>query len=348
VEGDADYLLHHARGAVRLSDGRLAILNAGTRELRVYGPTGVHQVSMGREGGGPGELRAPARIRLAPGDTLRILDQTTNLESTFSPAGGFVRAETARASHDPPFAGDTWLHGRNYVTDPAGTAVRQNVEAVLDALPPTGPGTYRYVRADVDGRLWLRIEPADPAAASRWTVHSPPGKVLASAVTPPGFDLLDAGRDYVLGRVLDAVDVEHVVLYEFDPIDDTRIATEPAASGHARTGESGGREVGHAPVARAPIDEAVLKSMQSMLRQGMALQEIFYSLSGTGRYASSASQLDWPEDMEGLTVHVLDGSDRGWTMIVVHEQAGVMCGAAVGAGGPIGWAPGLVVCPTGG
>jgi hypothetical protein len=47
-------------------------------------------------------------------------------------------------------------------------------------------------------------------------------------------------------------------------------------------------------------------------------------------------------------VHVLDGSDRGWTMIVVHEEAGVMCGAAVGAGGPIGWAPGLVVCPTGG
>ena len=52
--GPSEYELYRVQGALRLSDGRLVIANAGTFELRFYDATGTYEGSAGRRGGGPG------------------------------------------------------------------------------------------------------------------------------------------------------------------------------------------------------------------------------------------------------------------------------------------------------
>jgi len=74
-----------------------------------------------------------------------------------------------------------------------------------------------------DDRLWVRIaEPEDyfprwggsPASGeSRWRLFDRAGKPAGDVVLPKGFDVFDAGADWVLGVQWDEDDAEHVVMY---------------------------------------------------------------------------------------------------------------------------------------
>ncbi|HSR41508.1 MAG TPA: 6-bladed beta-propeller [Longimicrobiales bacterium] len=73
LEGAPEEELHQVAGAARLSDGRLAILDAGTDRLRVFGPDGAFLHEVGGPGEGPGEFVDPTLAgRL--GDTLLVYD----------------------------------------------------------------------------------------------------------------------------------------------------------------------------------------------------------------------------------------------------------------------------------
>jgi hypothetical protein len=72
-------------GAVRLSSGSIAILDALPAVVRVFDPTGRHLRNIGREGDGPGEFREPAAL-VGRGDTLVVLDQRGR-RTRFSPTG---------------------------------------------------------------------------------------------------------------------------------------------------------------------------------------------------------------------------------------------------------------------
>src|SRR6185436_18685128 len=52
------YELDQVRGPVRLSDGRLALANAASSEIRFYDATGKHLRTTGAKGSGPGEYQA--------------------------------------------------------------------------------------------------------------------------------------------------------------------------------------------------------------------------------------------------------------------------------------------------
>ena len=84
--GEAVYELDQVRGPVRLSDGRLAIANATTSEVRLYDAAGKHVRSVGRSGSGPGEFQQIAGIWRGPGDSLWVSDllvrRMTVLDST--------------------------------------------------------------------------------------------------------------------------------------------------------------------------------------------------------------------------------------------------------------------------
>ena len=77
----------------------------------------------------------------------------------------------------------------------------------------------------------------------------------------------------------------------------------------------------------------------------MVQQELFYSRPENGyRYAARADQLELPGDLTDVEVHVLRGDARGWTALLFHRGEPVACGVTTGAGGPIGWTPGVIVC----
>lgn len=98
-EGDEASMLYFVRGANRLSDGSLAVLNNGSGEIRVFSRAGTHLRSMGGHGDGPGEFRIGRFIWVLPGDTLWVGDYRPWCYHIYSARGAFVRT----VDLDPPY-----------------------------------------------------------------------------------------------------------------------------------------------------------------------------------------------------------------------------------------------------
>jgi hypothetical protein len=72
--GEPAYELDQVRGPVVLSDGRLAIANGASSEIRFYDAGGKHLASAGRAGTGPGEYQNIVGIWAGPADSLLVFD----------------------------------------------------------------------------------------------------------------------------------------------------------------------------------------------------------------------------------------------------------------------------------
>jgi hypothetical protein len=66
--------LYRVRGGAVLSDGGLAILNAGSRQVLFFGTDGRIERVVGRQGSGPGEFVNPTWLGHGRGDTLFVWD----------------------------------------------------------------------------------------------------------------------------------------------------------------------------------------------------------------------------------------------------------------------------------
>ena len=56
VEGEEPYLFDRIRTAFLLSDGRIVVADAGSRQFRYFSAEGEHIRTVGRRGRGPGEF----------------------------------------------------------------------------------------------------------------------------------------------------------------------------------------------------------------------------------------------------------------------------------------------------
>ena len=90
VEGDADYQLYGVAGAHRLADGRIAIANAGTSELRLYDANGGYQGSFGQQGGGPGEFTSMRLVGVTGRDVIVLADAGLRRLTTVHPDDGML------------------------------------------------------------------------------------------------------------------------------------------------------------------------------------------------------------------------------------------------------------------
>lgn len=89
VEGDDAYQFFAIAGAHRLQDGRIAVIDAGSREIRIYSPEGRHLVSFGGRGAGPNEFELPI-LAGTLGDTMLVVDRGQHRLSIVHPGLGFV------------------------------------------------------------------------------------------------------------------------------------------------------------------------------------------------------------------------------------------------------------------
>jgi hypothetical protein len=183
---DEGYFLHQVMGALRLDDGRIVVANAGTNELRLYGPDGAYLETTGRAGEGPGEYEAIYSLSRYVADSILVADPALGRTSIVDESGSFGRSvridgrhETlgslgdgslvllkwrTGASADYGAAGITWLSGRVMVMSPHGSAVDTIGEFDLsqNAVGPDGrPARYLFqpwhVRAITDSSLfWAR------------------------------------------------------------------------------------------------------------------------------------------------------------------------------------------------
>ena len=95
VDGAPEYQLLYVRGATRLSDGRIAILNGGSHSYFLYDRGGRFLRSVGRKGQGPGEFEVPMWMGRAAGDSVVVWDQKLKRLSFFAPDGTLARVTSA-------------------------------------------------------------------------------------------------------------------------------------------------------------------------------------------------------------------------------------------------------------
>ena len=89
IEGEAHDQLFQVAGVRRISDGRIAIVNAGSHQVRIFGPEGTFLRSFGDRGSGPEEFEMPA-LAGAVGDTLIIVDRAHHRLTFVHPDEGLV------------------------------------------------------------------------------------------------------------------------------------------------------------------------------------------------------------------------------------------------------------------
>jgi hypothetical protein len=129
-------------GAIRLSDGRLVVANAGSVEILYYDRAGEFVRAVGGRGGGPGEFEWLDWIAKLSGDSIVAYDSSQRRVSWFNGEGELARSVTVRASSEV-----TWPSPVG-VFDDGSLLVRQG-------FPPEEPfGIHR-----LDFRL-LRYDPA--------------------------------------------------------------------------------------------------------------------------------------------------------------------------------------------
>lgn len=77
---------------------------------------------------------------------------------------------------------------------------------------------FSTVLADDAGHLWVREYdlPRTENPVPLWTVFDPEGRVLGFVETPAGLDIMQIGEDFILGRVEDEFEVEHVRVWPLE------------------------------------------------------------------------------------------------------------------------------------
>jgi hypothetical protein len=94
--GDDATALFRLIAARKLSDGRIALLNAGSSEVKVFSSSGEPELQFGRRGDGPGEFRNVWSLQVLEGDTLVIGNYRPWQFTFFTASGEFVRAVEMR------------------------------------------------------------------------------------------------------------------------------------------------------------------------------------------------------------------------------------------------------------
>lgn len=99
---DEDYFFGEIGGFAVRDDGRIYVADEGASHVKVLGPEGALQDSIGREGEGPGEFERPDQLFLARADSLYVVDGYRSELSVFTPDHSFAYHVSLRAGRSFP------------------------------------------------------------------------------------------------------------------------------------------------------------------------------------------------------------------------------------------------------
>lgn len=216
--------------------GRTWVLDQQAVAIHVFDSTGAWLRTVGREGGGPGELRRPLALVRAPDGRMWVVDPGNARYSVFDTTGAYVRSWRREVSSSSvPWPGGIDERGRLY--DFIFTTVPERTRSLVRQ-------EFRDSAAVVDT---IRL-PDPPAAEDILTTRIPGGFMTVS---------IPWGSRYIWSFVPDGR-----VLYGMTR--DYRVHFAPIGAAETRIVE---REYTPAPVTAAQRQEA-LQNMQGAIEQG--------------------------------------------------------------------------------
>jgi hypothetical protein len=328
ADGGEAYQLDRVRGALRLSNGNIAVLDGGSSELRVFDRDGKHVSTLARKGSGPGELQMPWTM-YRRGDTIFVVDVRHQHLTLFGPDGELIGTRPADVHGG---TGNVYLHDASVVVGPSDGAAYDGVNQVIARLPRSAE-PVRQVRVAAPDRIWLRSD----SSRSRWTIVDATPTAIGTLNVPDNFTVYDVGRDYVLGVWEDSLGVQTVREYEL-----------PSPGSDARTV----RAVPRRQQANAG-DHAALRELLDRLQ---LYQEHYYSRPASEyTYATSMEELSGfaPPASAGVPplaipahtiVRITRGDRSGWFGVAADTAADAACAVGHGFSAPTGWSNGTVAC----
>lgn len=145
--------LFGVNGVAVLGDGRIAVVNSGTSQVKVFSPTGLFLNEFGRQGEGPTEFENLWSVAVRGEDTLVVGDYRPWRFSFFTPQGEMVRrvqlepAEIERPDFALPLGAGLGF----IVEDPAF----QVQDEWVDRVVPLWVYGENGMLADTVGHFWL-------------------------------------------------------------------------------------------------------------------------------------------------------------------------------------------------
>lgn len=173
LDGAEPYLFTQVWDALRTPDGRLAVVEATSYEIRIFDSHGRHEVSFGGRGGGPREFGGPPWIELSGPDTLVVWDPGHYRLSRYSLTGELLDEITIRTTVMDlgiiPFP-----NGLVWATSSGGT------------LLWTGPDHTGRRMEEGLGDLWRRLIRIAPGSGSHTDFGRHPSGQIYSVRGPAG------------------------------------------------------------------------------------------------------------------------------------------------------------------
>jgi hypothetical protein len=129
--------------------------------------------------------------------------------------GSLTRLVRKAHTNLPVTAEDTelWIQERSEDADDENERIFFERMYAEMPFPETMPA-YESIFVDAEGNLWVEAYRRPGDEQPRWTVFDRDGALLGVVETPPRFRIFQVGSDFVLGRWLDDLDVQHVRIYE--------------------------------------------------------------------------------------------------------------------------------------
>jgi hypothetical protein len=197
---DPAYELDQVRGPIRLSDGRLAIANATSNEIRLYDAAGKHLRTAGRAGSGPGEYRMIAGILPGAADSLLVADIMLRRITVLDPEGNTAR-EYSLGGQPSQFVP---VGGRVELAIPLGVFTDGSVVGVSQSvvINQSRSGIYRdsvsVIRYAPDGAVRDTVGRFPGVEMESMTISIGPQSLSVPIAVPLGKQTVLASRDHHL------------------------------------------------------------------------------------------------------------------------------------------------------
>lgn len=179
ASGDSLQQLFRVQDAVRLSNGRIAVANAGTGEIRFYDAGGRHVETAGGQGQGPGEFQRLGLLCRLPGDTLLAWDRLSRRVSVFGPDGAFHRSFALEHPGERTLVGLAGCFGDGTLITSASRIVSPGQ---VDMEPGRKRGAETFVRFSSSGLFTDTVARIPGDASYLWALRG--GKELVSILIP--------------------------------------------------------------------------------------------------------------------------------------------------------------------
>lgn len=198
---------------IRLSDGRIAVLDLLAREVRVFNPDGTRSFSFGRQGQGPGEFISPDRMAQIRGDSIVVHDQGRFAQQVYS-----VDGEFGRSVQDPkiPAWRNLWDLPRGWLADGAFFVADEIHWRELPVERGVAHAEWRLfgpdgqelaVVADLPAVHGIRIDPGDGPVVDGKTAFSPRRTYHVDRTGfwygfPSSYEVIHVRRDGTVDRII--------------------------------------------------------------------------------------------------------------------------------------------------